>query len=111
MSTLNERVDKLGISKSFYVSHGSTVYDDMTNDEIVEMSTSKCNDEEIKPNIVLITDALNTANKCGYLPSDLLKRRDELIEAIKCHLHLSKKSSNVRAESTLKILNLIKNCQ
>ena len=28
----------------------------------------------------LITDSLNTAQKCGLLPSELLRQRDELIE-------------------------------
>ena len=31
----------------------------------------------------LIADAGNTAQKCGLLPSELLKQRDELLEALK----------------------------
>ena len=31
----------------------------------------------------LISDAGNTAQKCGLLPSELLKQRDELLEALK----------------------------
>jgi len=34
-------------------------------------------------NAALIADAGNTAQKCGLLPSELLKQRDELLEALK----------------------------
>lgn len=36
-----------------------------------------------KENASFIMDAYNTANKCGLLPSELLKQRDELLEALK----------------------------
>ena len=36
-----------------------------------------------KANAVLIADAGNTAQKCGLLPSELLRQRDELREALK----------------------------
>ena len=35
-----------------------------------------------KANAVLIADAGNTAQKCGLLPSELLRQRDELREAL-----------------------------
>lgn len=39
-------------------------------------------------NAALICDAGNTAQKCGLLPSDLLKQRDELREALTELVHL-----------------------
>lgn len=36
-----------------------------------------------KHDALLITDALNTIQKCDLMPSDLLKQRDELLEALK----------------------------
>jgi len=36
----------------------------------------------------LIADAGNTAQKCGLLPSELMKQRDELLEALKELVHL-----------------------
>ena len=41
-----------------------------------------------KANAVLIADAGNTAQKCGLLPSELLRQRDELREALKQLVHL-----------------------
>jgi len=38
---------------------------------------------ELKSNAKLIADAGTTANKCGKLPSELLKERDQLIEVVK----------------------------
>ena len=38
--------------------------------------------EESKANALLIADAGNTAQKCGLLPSELLRQRDELREAL-----------------------------
>lgn len=38
--------------------------------------------EEDKANGSLFVDAANTANKCGLLPSELLKQRDELLKAL-----------------------------
>ena len=35
--------------------------------------------EEAVGNVELIADAGNTANKCGLLPSELLKQRDDLL--------------------------------
>jgi hypothetical protein len=37
---------------------------------------------EAKSNALLIADAGNTAQKCGLLPSELLKQRDELKRAL-----------------------------
>lgn len=34
-------------------------------------------------NAILIADAGNTTNSCGLLPSELLKQRDEMLEALK----------------------------
>ncbi len=39
-------------------------------------------------NAALIADAGNVAQKCGLLPSELLKQRDELLEALKELIHL-----------------------
>ena len=39
--------------------------------------------DEEKNNAILIADAGNTAQLCGLLPSELLKQRDELLEAAK----------------------------
>ena len=39
-------------------------------------------------NLKLVLDAGNTAQKCGLLPSELLRQRDELREALKQLVHL-----------------------
>jgi len=44
--------------------------------------------EESENAAVLISDAGNTYQKCGLLPSELLKQRDELLEALKKLVHL-----------------------
>jgi hypothetical protein len=36
-----------------------------------------------KANLTLVLDAGNTAQKCGLLPSELLKQRNELLQACK----------------------------
>lgn len=38
---------------------------------------------EDKANAALIADAFNTANKCGFLPSELLEQRGELLHCVK----------------------------
>lgn len=38
---------------------------------------------EDEHNAKLFADALNTINKCDLMPSELLKERDELLEALK----------------------------
>mgnify|MGYP000883424698 CR=1 FL=1 len=43
---------------------------------------------EAEANMKLCCDAGNTAQKCGLLPSELLKQRDELLEALKKLVHL-----------------------
>ena len=45
------------------------------------LDEDKTNDAEA--NMKLCCDAGNTAQKCGLLPSELLKQRDELKEALK----------------------------
>lgn len=40
-------------------------------------------EKEMIANANLFVDAHNTAQSCGLLPSELLKQRDELIDAIK----------------------------
>lgn len=46
--------------------------------------------DEERNNAILIADAGNTAQKCGLLSSELLKQRDELLEALKglVYLHM-----------------------
>ena len=39
-------------------------------------------EEQVRANMNLIIDAGNTAQKCGLLPSELLRQRDELKEAL-----------------------------
>ena len=39
-------------------------------------------EKEAKANVELFCDAGNTAQKCGLLPSELLRQRDELKEAL-----------------------------
>ncbi len=56
---------------------------------------------------VLIADAGNTAQKCGLLPSELLRQRDELKEALKvCHTSLKTYGSHplidAQAEAAIK---------
>ncbi len=43
----------------------------------------KITEEEMNANAKLIADAGTTANKCGLLPSELLKQRDELLKALR----------------------------
>jgi hypothetical protein len=45
--------------------------------------THKPTKEQIFENTRLIVDAGNTIQKCDLLPSELLKQRDELLEALK----------------------------
>ena len=40
-------------------------------------------ESESEGNALLIANAFNTTNSCGLLPSELLKQRDELLEALK----------------------------
>ena len=56
----------------------------------VHTAKGKCvalthNNEFAKEDALLITDALNTVNKCGLMPSELLKQRDEAVKLIKEH--------------------------
>lgn len=39
--------------------------------------------EEGIANVELVVDAFNTMNKCGIIPSELLKQRNELLEVLK----------------------------
>lgn len=65
----------------------------------VELSKTICNickypsfdysGEESEANAELIADAGNTTNKCGFLPSELLEQRDELLEAVTIFLDLA----------------------
>jgi hypothetical protein len=41
-----------------------------------------CEQDEAKANAELIADAFNTYNECQILPSELLKQRNELLEAL-----------------------------
>jgi hypothetical protein len=75
-------------------------------------------ESEAIANAKLTADAGNTAQKCGLLPSELLKQRDELLERlkdlIKTHeVHSDKRTaqsnrdlvwSKVNAESIIKII-------
>ena len=57
--------------------------------------------------VKIVLDAGNTAQKCGLLPSELLKQRDELLEALKnfvtgisegyLSLHVADESSPLQA--------------
>jgi len=46
-------------------------------------SSSTHTTEEAIANIDLIEQAFNTTNECGFTPSELLKQRNELLEALK----------------------------
>lgn len=53
---------------------------------------------EAEHNAELICDAGNTAQKCGLLPSELLRQRDELLIAlidIRNKLYLTEKNGNI----------------
>jgi|GEM_PF-6371004 len=39
--------------------------------------------EELNANAILIADAGTTANKCGLLPSEVLKQRDDVLDKLK----------------------------
>ena len=58
------------------------------------LSDGKNNEQksvEAESNTKLITDAGNTYNKCGVLPSDLLEQRDELLEALNYSIRFIKR--------------------
>jgi len=40
-------------------------------------------DKKAKNNALLLIDGLDTANKCGLLPSELLEAKNELLELLK----------------------------
>ena len=51
-------------------------------DDIVDNSPYELTHEQVDANARLIIDTFNTAQKCGMLPSELLRQRDELREAL-----------------------------
>lgn len=70
---------ELGITKGEWKSE--ELFGDLvvrTSNEIIVDMASINEDEDA----ALIADAGNTAQKCGLLPSELLKQRDELLEAM-----------------------------
>jgi len=74
---------ELGITK------GEWQYRDHFSDGIIETEETIIGhlmkwgspEDELQSNAILIIDAGNTAQKCGLLPSELLRQRDELKEA------------------------------
>ena len=84
--------NKLGITEGDqYISSGYRVDVDRCDglSGICEMSDWMI-PRQMEANANLIADALNTANKCGLLPSELLEQRDELLYCVKA-LHENKK--------------------
>jgi len=75
---------ELGITK------GEWQYRDHFSDGIIETEETIIGhlmkwgspEDELQSNAILIIDAGNTAQKCGMLPSELLRQRDELREAL-----------------------------
>jgi len=75
---------ELGITK------GEWQYRDHFSDGIIETEETIIGhlmkwgspEDELQSNAILIIDAGNTARKCGMLPSELLRQRDELREAL-----------------------------
>lgn len=75
---------ELGITK------GEWQYRDHFSDGIIETEETIIGhlmkwgspEDELQSNAILIIDAGNTAQKCGMLPSELLRQRDELMEAL-----------------------------
>jgi len=75
---------ELGITK------GEWQYRDHFSDGIIETEETIIGhlmkwgslEDELQSNAILIIDAGNTAQKCGMLPSELLRQRDELKEAL-----------------------------
>ena len=73
---------ELGITK------GEWKYRDHFSDGIIETEETIIGhlmkwgspEDELQANALLIADAGNTAQKCGLLPSELLRQRDELRE-------------------------------
>ena len=76
---------ELGITK------GEWQYRDHFSDGIIETEETIIGhlmkwgspEDELQSNAILIIDAGNTAQKCGMLPSELLKQNEELREALK----------------------------
>ena len=46
------------------------------------MMLSTASAEEMKANAILISDAFNTVNECDMMPSELLARYNEAVEAL-----------------------------
>ena len=72
--------------KELRITKGEWQYRDHFSDGIVETEDTIIGhlmkwgspEEELQANATLICDAGNTAQKCGLLPSELLRQRDEL---------------------------------
>ena len=65
---------------------------------------------EASANAVLFSDALNTANKTGLTPSELLKQRDEMKDALKAAL-LILETENIFGHARLAIKEAIANAK
>lgn len=72
------------------------------------------NDETSDADADLIVNAFNTTNSCGLLPSELLKQRDELLEALNYAIGIMGYAEYMEgvytAEDDRRIIELIKSC-
>jgi len=76
--------------KDLGITKGEWQYRDHFSDGIIETEETIIGhlmkwgspEDELQSNAILIIDAGNTAQKCGLLPSELLRQRDELREAL-----------------------------
>ena len=76
--------------KELGITTGEWQYRDHFSDGIIETEETIIGhlmkwgspEDELQSNAILIIDAGNTAQKCGLLPSELLRQRDELREAL-----------------------------
>jgi len=80
---------ELGITKGEYKirKSGQELFIDTPT---MEICRSWSDSPKYRKHFELFCDAGNTAQKCGLLPSELLKQRDELLEALKrlVYLHM-----------------------
>lgn len=63
---------------------------------------------EAEANAELIADAFNTSNKTGLLPSELLKQRDELLNACQRVNELYTEIERMVCGEVLEMLNLVR---
>ena len=74
---------ELKITKGVWRNPEGTTFITCGSKQMIDYAGYKTTEEEDDANAQLIIDAGNTIQSCGLLPSQLLKQRNELLEALK----------------------------